>query len=72
MINFIKSGGYVASCLFKNGDFVFEITNDLNEARCFAGSKYVKSNPTGIYKKINERLKTNKVLFIGLPCQVEN
>ena len=70
MINFIKSGGYVASCLFKNGDFVFEITNDLNEARCFAGSKYAKSNPTGIYKKINERLKTNKVLFIGLPCQV--
>lgn len=67
---FIESGGYVASCLFKDGEFVFEITNDLDFAKRFAGSKYVKSNPTGIYKKIQERLKTDKVLFIGLPCQI--
>lgn len=68
--SFIQSGGYVASCLFKDGEFIFELTNDLNVAKRFAGSKYVKSNPTGIYKKIQERLKTDKVLFIGLPCQV--
>lgn len=68
--SFIQSGGYVASCLFKDGEFVFELTNDLEVAKRFAGSKYVKSNPTGIYKKIQERLKTDKVLFIGLPCQV--
>ena len=68
--SFIQSGGYVASCLFKDGKFVFELTNDLEVAKRFAGSKYVKSNPTGIYKKIQERLKTDKVLFIGLPCQV--
>lgn len=67
---FIKSGGYVASCQFRSGGFFFNITNDLNEIRQFAGSKYVKSNPEGIYKKIQERLKTNKVLFVGLPCQV--
>lgn len=67
---FIQSGGYVASCLFKDGKFLFEITNDLEVAKKFAGSKYVKSNPVGIYKKIQERLKTDKVLFIGLPCQV--
>ena len=67
---FIESGGYVASCLFKDGKFVFEITNDLDLAKRFAGSKYVKSNPIGIYKKIQERLRTDKVLFIGLPCQV--
>ena len=31
----------------------------------------VKSNPVGIYDKIVEKLKNgNKVLFIGLPCQV--
>ena len=37
----------------------------------FAGSKYVKSNPQGIYKKIKNLLKNGeKVLFIGLPCQV--
>lgn len=68
--SFIQSGGYVASCLFKNGEFVFELTNDLEVAKRFAGSKYVKSNPEGIYKKVQERLKTDKVLFIGLPCQV--
>lgn len=68
--SFIEAGGYVASCRFKDGDFLFDITNDLEIARLFAGSKYVKSNPKGIYKKVGERLKTNKVLFIGLPCQV--
>lgn len=67
---FIESGGYVASCFFKDGEFVFDITNEKEIAKKFAGSKYVKSNPRGVYKKIQERLRTDKVLFIGLPCQV--
>lgn len=68
---FIKSGGYVASCLLKDGEVVFDITNDIDNAKAFSGSKYVKSNPGNIYKKIKMKLETNKVLFIGLPCQVE-
>lgn len=68
---FIKSGGYVASCLLKDGEFIFDITNDLEKAKAFSGSKYVKSNPDNIYKKIKTILETNKVLFLGLPCQVE-
>ena len=67
---FIESGGYVASCLFSDGKFIFDITNDVEIAKSFAGSKYVKSNPVGVYKKIQDRLKTDRVLFIGLPCQV--
>ena len=68
---FIHSGGYVAACLFKGGEFVFDITNDLDYAKNFAGSKYVKSNPVNIYSKVAKELKTgNKVLFVGLPCQV--
>lgn len=68
---FIKNGGYVASCLFDSGKFVFEVTNEMAVARKFAGSKYVKSNPEKIYGKIQSILKANqKVLFIGLPCQV--
>lgn len=67
---FILSGGYVASCFFKDGEFLFDITNNINDAMKFAGSKYVKSNPQGIYEKIKEKLITHKVLFIGLPCQV--
>ena len=67
---FIRSGGYVASCLFEQGEFLFKITNLETEAKRFAGSKYVKSNPRGIYKEIAKYLSSNKVLFIGLPCQV--
>lgn len=68
---FIKNGGYVASCLFDSGKFVFEVTNEMAVARKFVGSKYVKSNPEKIYGKIQSLLKANqKVLFIGLPCQV--
>ena len=68
---FIKNGGYVASCLFDSGKFVFEVTNEMAVARKFAGSKYVKSNPEKIYGKIQSLVKANqKVLFIGLPCQV--
>lgn len=68
--DFILSGGFVASCLFRKGQFIFDITNNANDALKFAGSKYVKSNPSGIYSKVQEKLKTNKVLFVGLPCQV--
>lgn len=68
--SFIEAGGYVCSCVFLQGEFVFEITNDIENVRRFAGSKYVKSNPDGIYKKIENLLKKGeKVLFIGLPCQ---
>lgn len=67
---FIQNGGYVASCLFKDGDFIFDITNELSVAKKFVGSKYVKSNPNGIYEKVTQIIKNNKVLFIGLPCQV--
>mgnify|MGYP007121805410 CR=1 FL=1 len=75
MRSFIEDGGYVASCLFKDGEFVFDITNDLNYARRFAGSKYVKSNPEGIYKKIAQKLKEgNKgyVYWAAMPgCSFE-
>ena len=68
---FVDDGGYVAACLFRNGEFIFDITNKKEELIRFAGSKYVKSNPIGIYDKVIEKLKNgNKVLFIGLPCQV--
>ena len=69
--SFISNGGYVCSCVFSHGEFLFEITNEIEKAQAFAGSKYVKSNPAGIHKQIENLLKTGeKVLFIGLPCQV--
>ena len=67
---FIEEGGYVASCCLRNGKFVFEVTNNMEQAKRMAGSKYVKSNPQSIYRDIKNLLMHHKVLFIGLPCQV--
>ena len=69
--SFIKQGGYVCSCVFDHGKFSFHLTNNLEDAKKFAGSKYVKSDPSAAYKSIEELLTNGeKVLFIGLPCQV--
>lgn len=68
---FIEKGGVVCSCTFKEGEFVFGFAETKEEALQFTGSKYVKSNPKGIYIRIKKLLVDNKmVLFIGLPCQV--
>lgn len=68
---FIKSGGVVCSCTFRAGKFEFDFAETESEVSKFAGSKYVKSNPQGIYIKILEKLKAGRrVLFVGLPCQV--
>ena len=68
---FIQNGGYVCSCKFEQGNFLFVTTNDIEEAKGFAGSKYVKSNPITAYDSISELLKKGEsVLFIGLPCQI--
>lgn len=69
-IGFIRAGGVVCSCVFEKGEFIFDFAYTENDVKSFAGSKYVKSNPEGVYKKINKYLMDGKkVLFIGLPCQ---
>ena len=68
---FIELGGVVCSCTFHKGEFIFGFAEKIEELKKFAGSKYVKSNPKGIYKKVKDYLKSGReVLFIGLPCQV--
>ena len=67
---FIEQGGVVCSCAFEDGVFKFNVVDNKEELKKFQGSKYVKSNPAGIYKKTLQLLKNGeKVLFIGLPCQ---
>lgn len=69
---FVRSGSVVCSCAFEKGLFGFVFAESEKEVEKFKGSKYVKSNPSGIYKKIKEYLIAGrKVLFVGLPCQVE-
>ena len=68
---FVEEGGEVCSCIFYNGNFVFQCVNTMNELDEFVGSKYVKSNPDSIYREIKQKLRVGrKILFIGLPCQV--
>ena len=63
-------GGVVFSCAFSSGQFRFCKAESVEELDNFKGSKYVKSNPTGVYKQIRALLRENRtVLFIGLPCQ---
>jgi coenzyme F420-reducing hydrogenase beta subunit len=68
---FVREGGVVCSCAFSGGQFGFTFADTELELKKFQGSKYVKSNPGGIYKAILARLNRHeRVLFIGLPCQV--
>lgn len=69
-IGFVNHGGVVCSCVFCKGKFLFDIATKEDEVHQFRGSKYVKSNPVGIYEKVKRYLDVGiKVLFIGLPCQ---
>ena len=69
-VAFVKSGGVVCSCAFEKGKFIFRIAETVAQLEGFCGSKYVKSNPDGIYPEVNKVLLSGRqVLFIGLPCQ---
>jgi len=67
---FIQSGGGVCSCKFSKGEFVFDFALNLEDAKRFVGSKYVKSSPGMVYRKVKDYLDAGqKILFVGLPCQ---
>ncbi len=67
---FVRDGGVVCSCEFSGGKFGFSFAGAEADVKKFTGSKYIKSNPEGVYKEIKKLLKSGKkVLFAGLPCQ---
>ena len=71
--DFIRKGGYVAGVIYdkKAKSFNYIVTNNINQAKLFAGSKYVKCNLNKVYNEVINLLKnSNKVLFIGTPCYV--
>lgn len=68
---FAKNGGYVVGIKSDEESFYFDITNNQEEVKLFAGSKYVKVLTGNIYKQVKKKLNSNeKVLFFGVPCQV--
>lgn len=71
MRSFMDDNSYVCSCILSEGRFRYYVTNKIEEVEKYQGSKYVKSDPEGIYKEVRGLLKQEKrVLFIGLPCHV--
>ena len=69
--SFVRNGGIVCSCSFREGQFRFSFAEKEEEVKQFQGSKYVKSDPQGCYEEAMNYIKIGKeLLFIGLPCQV--
>ena len=69
--SFVRSGGIVYSCCFEKGCFYFSKALEEKQIEKFVGSKYVKSNPIGVYNAIKtDLINGTTVLFVGLPCQV--
>ena len=68
---FAKNGGFVVGIKSVKETFYFDLTNNPEKIKLFAGSKYVKVSTKNIYIKIKEKLINNEmVLFFGVPCQV--
>lgn len=68
---FVEAGGTAVSCVFKNGEFIFDSADSAVDCAKFVGSKYVKSDMKSIYQTVRMLLTRDcKVLFVGLPCQV--
>lgn len=68
---FVRTGGIVCACAGSQRSYRFATYRNEYSLEEIAGSKYVKSNPSGSYKEVRSALIAgNDVLFIGLPCQV--
>ena len=68
----IGNGGSVAGCGFDD-DLCLKhsLAASLDGLESFKGSKYLQSYTVGIYRQVQEQLKSGKpVLFTGTPCQV--
>ena len=62
--SFIRRGGTVYSCVQQKECFVFKAVEKENEISIFSGSKYVKSNPQGIYREIKQLLQEKQQVLL--------
>lgn len=68
----LEENGVVCGAVFKNPvDLRHVMLESKEKISRMSGSKYIQSNMSGIYRKVEEKLKENrKVLFSGTPCQI--
>lgn len=69
---YLNNGGFVCGAIFDDKWQVKHIiSKNSKDVYKMRGSKYVQSNISGVYEKIEELLKANKkVLFTGTGCQI--
>ncbi len=67
------NGYYVCGAGFDNRWYLRHvITNDKEALEAFKGSKYLKSDTLGIFRKVKELIASgNRILFTGTPCQCD-
>lgn len=66
----LKKGGIVIGCaLLEDNQVKHIVVDNLEDADKLKGSKYVKSDMSGMYKEI-KRYKDRDICFIGTPCLV--
>lgn len=68
----LKNGGYVGGAVYTEDWHVKQIITDkIDDLPRLRSSKYIQSNALGYYSRAKELLeKGNRLLFVGLPCQV--
>lgn len=71
-LSILKKGGFVAGAQYCTNNLVeHTVISDSDGLIRIRQSKYIQSNPSGIYSKIRALLQDDKlVLFCGAPCQV--
>lgn len=69
---FVRDGNIVFGARVSGQRVVHAKARTTEEAAAFAGSKYVQSDLSGLYKEVRQSLgEGRKVLFLGTPCQVD-
>jgi len=69
----IEDGGVVIGAAYNDSHRVYHFcSKNLNDIEKLRQSKYLQSDTAGIYKETKKLLDTGKkVLFCGIPCQIE-
>ena len=67
----LEQGGIVYGSALDNNKVYHRSISSVNEIHLLQGSKYAQSSTLGVYREIDNYLKTGrKILFSGLGCQV--
>lgn len=67
---FLENNGIVIGAAFENNTLIHKAVIKIDDLEQLKGSKYVQSDLNDIFSFIKNNISSNKILFIGTPCQV--